>query len=116
MSCINQPGIVDVVSCRPLAVHARAKEVLAATDPDNQTFRVFGEKILRENFKMEVYNKFGSLVYQTDSFDEANLNGWDGTNQRTGKQEPSGLYYYVVVLTRINGDIEERTGPFYLQR
>jgi hypothetical protein len=88
----------------------------AATDPDNQTFRVFGEKILRENFKMEVYNKFGSLVYQTDSFDEANLNGWDGTNQRTGKQEPSGLYYYVVVLTRINGDIEERTGPFYLQR
>lgn len=88
----------------------------AATDPDNRTFRVFGERILQENFKMEIYNKFGSLVYSTESFDEANLVGWDGTNQRTGNEEPSGLYYYQVVLTRINGDIEPYTGPFYLQR
>jgi len=88
----------------------------AATDPDNQTFRVFGEKILQENFKMEIYNKFGSLVYATNSFDEANQVGWDGTNQRTGNQEPSGLYYYQVILTRISGEIEERSGPFYLQR
>ncbi|MEP5611879.1 MAG: gliding motility-associated C-terminal domain-containing protein [Cyclobacteriaceae bacterium] len=88
----------------------------AATDPDNQTFRVFGERILQENFKMEIYNRFGSLVYSTTTFDEANQVGWDGTNQRTGNEEPSGLYYYQVVLTRINGKIEERSGPFYLQR
>ncbi|MEP1095345.1 MAG: gliding motility-associated C-terminal domain-containing protein [Cyclobacteriaceae bacterium] len=88
----------------------------AATDPDNQTFRVFGERILQENFKMEIYNKFGSLVYATNSFDEANQVGWDGTNQRTGNEEPSGLYYYQVILTRISGEIEERSGPFYLQR
>ncbi len=87
-----------------------------ATDPDNRTFRVFGERILRENFSMQVFNKFGSLVYSTDSFDEANQLGWDGTNQRTGSEEPSGLYYYQVVLTRISGEIEEYTGPFYLQR
>lgn len=88
----------------------------SATDPDNRTFRVFGEKILRENFSMQIYNKFGSLVFSTDSFDQANQVGWDGVNQRTGNQEPSGLYYYQVVLTRISGEIEEYTGPFYLQR
>ena len=88
----------------------------AASDPDNRTFRIFGERILRENFSLQIYNRFGSLVYSTESFDEANLTGWDGINQRTGNEEPSGLYFYQVVLTRINGDIEERQGPFYLQR
>lgn len=88
----------------------------AATDPDNQTFRIFGERILPDNFSLEIYNKFGSLVYSTNSFDEANQIGWDGVNQRTGNEEPSGLYYYQVVLTRISGDLEEYTGPFYLQR
>lgn len=88
----------------------------AASDPDNQTFRIFGERILPDNFRLEIYNRLGSLVYSTLSFQEANEIGWDGTNQRTGNQEPSGLYYYQVVLTRINGQIEEREGPFYLQR
>ena len=95
----------------------------AATDVKNRTFMVFGEKILRDNFSMQIYNRFGALVYSTESLDEGLFDtrtgigkGWDGTNQRTGNQEPSGLYYYQVVLTRINGDIEERTGPFYLQR
>ncbi len=87
-----------------------------ATDPDNRTFRIFGERILRDNFSLEIFNRFGSLVYSTDSFDEANQVGWDGINQRTGREEPSGLYYYQVVLTRINGELDERTGPFYLQR
>ncbi len=87
-----------------------------ATDPDNRTFRIFGERILRENFSLQIFNRFGSLVYSTESFDEANQVGWDGINQRTGSEEPSGLFYYQVVLTRINGNIEEYTGPFYLQR
>ena len=88
----------------------------AATDPDNQTFRIFGEKILDENFRLQIYNRFGSLVYSTQSFLEANQIGWDGTNQNTGRDEPSGLYYYQVILKRENGLVEERKGPFYLQR
>lgn len=88
----------------------------AASDPDNRTFRIFGERILEENFSLQIYNRFGSLVYSTNSWQEANQIGWDGTNQRTGNDEPSGLYYYQVVLTRINGKLQEEKGPFYLQR
>lgn len=88
----------------------------AATDPDNQTFRVFGERILDDDFLMEVYNRFGALVYSTESFQEANELGWDGVNQNTGNEEQSGLFYYYVRLTRINGEVEVRQGPFYLQR
>lgn len=88
----------------------------AATDIDNQTFRIFGERILPDNFRLEIFNRYGSLVYSTLSFEEANLVGWNGTNQRNGNEEPSGVFYYQVTLTRINGEIENYKGPFYLQR
>lgn len=88
----------------------------AALDIDNQTFRIFGERILPDNFRLEIFNRYSSLVYSTLSFEEANQIGWNGTNQRTGNQEPSGIFYYQVTLTRINGQIENYNGPFYLQR
>ena len=88
----------------------------AATDPNNQTFRIFGERILPDNFRLEIFNRFGAVVYSTLSFEEANQIGWNGVNQRTGNEEPSGIYYYQVTLTRINGQIENYNGPFYLQR
>lgn len=88
----------------------------AAADVDNQTFRIFGERILPDNFRLDIFNGLGGLVFSTLSFEEANQIGWDGVNQRTGRAEPSGVFYYQVTLTRISGDVENYEGPFYLQR
>lgn len=85
-----------------------------ATDPQNQTFRVFGENIVDEDFSLEIYNRFGVVVYSTTSFAEANEVGWNGTNQSTGGAQPTGLYFYTVRL-KFNSDlIVNDQGAFYL--
>ena len=87
-----------------------------ASDVDNQTFRIFGEKILREDFELKIFNRFNVLVYKTEDYDEANTRGWDGTNQNSGKEEPRGLYYFSVQLRRENGELFKKEGPLYLIR
>ncbi|MFK7952658.1 MAG: gliding motility-associated C-terminal domain-containing protein, partial [Ekhidna sp.] len=87
-----------------------------ASDNDNQTFRVFGERIQETGFRLEIYNRLGILVYSTSSFEEANKTGWTGVNQRTGKEEPSGTYYYFVRLQKENEEIFEEKGALYLLR
>ena len=84
-----------------------------ATDPNNQAFRVFGERIVDEEFFLRVFNRLGVVVYETTSFEEANSNGWDGTNL-SGGEEPTGVYYYEVRLKFENERIVEKNGAFYL--
>lgn len=87
-----------------------------ASDQDNQTFRIFGERIRETDFKLEIYNRLGILVYSTNSFEEANKTGWTGVNQNTGKEEPSGTYYYFVRLMKENEEVIEEKGAIYLLR
>lgn len=87
-----------------------------ATDEDNRTFRVFGERILETNFRLEIYNRLGVLVYSSNSFLESNETGWTGVNQNTGLEEPSGTYYYFVRLMKENEEIFEEKGALYLLR
>lgn len=86
-----------------------------ASDPDNRAFKLFGSKITDENFKMQVYNKLGVLVYSANTFSEANENGWDGTNP-SGADEPTGVYYYSIRLTFERGNEVNKGGAFYLVR
>ncbi len=41
---------------------------------------------------LELYNRWGQLVYQVDNYNDGNL--WRGTNQR-GEDVPDGVYYFV---------------------
>ncbi len=86
-----------------------------ADDEENRTFKVFGQRITNENFSLEIYNRLGVRVYSTNSFAEANENGWDGTNN-SGRDEPTGIYYYSLRLTFERGETVERSGAFYLVR
>ena len=85
----------------------------SASDPANQTFRVFGANISPDGFNLVVYNRYGSVVYSTTSFEEANQEGWDGLNQRTGAEEPTGVYYYTLRLQFDTGLPAERKGSFF---
>lgn len=85
-----------------------------ASDPKNQTFKIFGERISEEGFDLQIYNRYGSVVYSTSSFTEANQNGWNGENQRTGAEEPAGVYYYTVRFQFETGLPVQQKGAFYL--
>ncbi len=87
-----------------------------ASDARNQRFRVFGQNISDDGFSLLVYNRYGSLVYSADSFTEANQSGWNGANQRTGADEPAGVYYYTIKFQFNTGLPAEKKGAFYLVR
>ena len=85
-----------------------------ASDPKNQAFKIFGEGISEEGFDLQVYNRYGVVVYSTSSFTEANQNGWNGENQSTGADEPAGVYYYTVKFQFNTGLPVQQKGAFYL--
>ncbi|SNS41112.1 gliding motility-associated C-terminal domain-containing protein [Ekhidna lutea] len=85
-----------------------------ASDPNNQTFKIFGEHISEDGFDLQIYNRYGVVVYSTNSFEEANQNGWDGENQQTGAEEPAGVYYYTVKFQFETGLPIQEKGAFYL--
>jgi gliding motility-associated-like protein len=51
-----------------------------------------------KNVKVDVYNRWGGLVYNNNQYN----NSWDGTHN--GKAIPDGTYYYIVTATLLNGE------------
>ena len=66
-----------------------------ASDDRNRTYKVFGELIANTPFQIKIYNRFSTLVYNADNFEEANRIGWDGNN-KSGKEEETGIFYVFV--------------------
>jgi gliding motility-associated-like protein len=62
-------------------------------DGKNDYFRVYGLLPL-EDFSLAIYNRAGSLVYETKDVTEATQTGWDGTV--SGNKQPNGVYYWNV--------------------
>jgi gliding motility-associated-like protein len=59
-------------------------------DLNNDLFFIQG--LLGENNKLEIYNRWGQLVYSTFNY----LNNWNG-NSSDNKSLPEGVYYYILV-------------------
>lgn len=55
---------------------------------------------------IEIYNRWGQLVFQTDNYDNAG-NAWYGTNS-LGQPLPEGVYYYILRYTDSQGDQEQK--------
>lgn len=85
-----------------------------ASDPKNQTFKIFGQHISEDGFNLQIYNRYGVVVYTTNSFAEANQNGWNGQNQKTGADEPAGVFYYTIKFQFETGLPVQQKGAFYL--
>ncbi|MCD6011212.1 MAG: Microbial collagenase precursor [Flavipsychrobacter sp.] len=62
-------------------------------------------------FKMEIYNRWGQLIYETTSTDGR---GWDG--QFNGTNQPQGVYVYRIEAKFKDGQIEQRQGNVTLLR
>jgi gliding motility-associated-like protein len=57
----------------------------------------FGLNNCFEKAQVDVYNRWGGLVYHADNYN----NDWDGTYQ--GKPLPDATYYYIISIQYTNG-------------
>ena len=61
-------------------------------DGNNDTFKIFHHAMKTETFSISIFDRYGSLVFQSNDPDMA----WDGTNIRTGRPLITGTYSYVL--------------------
>jgi gliding motility-associated-like protein len=61
-------------------------------DQQNDTFTVIGLQNIFVNFTIEIYNRYGNIIFKGRNGE----NDWDGTYK--GKTMPSGTYFYVLNL------------------
>jgi PKD repeat protein len=87
-----------------------------ANNPENAACKVYGVGVSSLEFSFTIYNKWGTVVYQTTDFSTANTVGWNGHNLNGGDQLPMGVYTYAVKGRFFDGDIFEKTGTVTLVR
>lgn len=73
----------------------------SASEENDRVARVYGHNIAEDNFVFRIYNQWGSLVYESTSFSDANTVGWNGTHFQTQVEMPSGVYTFI-----LNGQFE----------
>jgi gliding motility-associated-like protein len=84
-------------------------------DGINDTFEIPNLAIQYPNFKMEIFNRYGNLVYKGNR----NVPNWDGTTSVGGlnlgdKLLPTGVYFYVLDFS--DGIKKAIQGRVYLNR
>jgi gliding motility-associated-like protein len=84
-------------------------------DGINDTFEIPNLAILYPNFKLEIYNRYGSLIYTGNR----NKENWDGTTTESGlnlgdKLLPTGVYFYILDFK--DGTRKAIQGRLYLNR
>jgi gliding motility-associated-like protein len=62
-------------------------------DGKNDALRVYGLGTAN-NFRFEIYNREGNLVYATENASEFSIRGWDGISR--GVKQPAGMYFWKV--------------------
>jgi gliding motility-associated-like protein len=84
-------------------------------DGINDTFEIVNLPIVYPNFKLEIYNRYGNLLYVGNK----NTPNWDGTttekNLRMGGNVlPTGVYFYILYFN--DGIRKDVQGRVYLSR
>ena len=59
----------------------------------NDFFQV--KSLSLKSFNGRIFNRWGKLVYEWDDWKSQDA-GWNGRNQGTGGESPSGTYYYII--------------------
>ena len=70
--------------------------------------------------KVEIYNRWGILVYETDNYDN-NLNAFKGNSEgrttiKKSDELPAGTYFYLLEFSDDQGIKYKRDGYLYLSR
>lgn len=75
-------------------------------DSHNEEFLGKGFMFGASGFQMTIWNRWGELVYETNSPTDA----WNGRQKNTGEMSPAGVYVYLVTFTGPRGEPYEFRG------
>ncbi len=89
---------------------------LSAKNSNNATWKFFGKNISEENFLVEVYNRWGDLVYQTSDLGMMKETGWNGEHQDDDQTQILGVYTYIVKGQFENQQEFEKVGTVTIVR
>lgn len=67
-------------------------------DANNPDFEISGIESY-PNSRMIILNRWGKVVYESDDYGEP---FWDGTHYKSGAECSDGIYYYELILGRVN--------------
>jgi gliding motility-associated-like protein len=108
----NTAGLGQAVSNEITMIKEPNLSYPAAFTPNgdnlNDVFFVFGQFV--EKFEMNIFNRWGELLFTTDNLDT----GWDGKFK--GVTQPEGTYAFIANLTDQTGRTFKRSGSVVLLR
>ncbi len=71
-------------------------------DGDNDVFKIFSGKSVSRINTFKIFNRWGSLLFETGAFSPDESFGWDGTFQ--GKVMDVGVYIYFAEIEFVDGE------------
>lgn len=77
---------------------------------DNNMFKAFGNPSCVTEFKLQVFNRWGEMVFDTETIAE----GWDG--QYKSQDANTGIYVYRLFAVLIDGTVVDTSGNLTLVR
>ncbi|NLA25379.1 MAG: T9SS type B sorting domain-containing protein, partial [Bacteroidales bacterium] len=105
--CVDSTGVDITVSDETLIYAPTA--FTPNDDQINDSFRVVGEGIDKLNFKMEIYNRWGERIFETDDYET----GWHGMDQQN-RRMPQGVYTWIIYFKDPFGNLHTKTGQVTL--
>ena len=78
-----------------------------APDPEDQCVKVYGQRISPNNFYLAIQDVWGTLLYETRSWEEASTTGWRGP---IGSSEVAATYRYLLKGEFIGGKRFQQSG------
>jgi gliding motility-associated-like protein len=107
---INSKGCKDTAMRVVEITPEMAVYIPNAFTPDqngrNDRFLVFGVGIDENQFRMEIYDRWGELIHSTTNFKE----GWDGKAKGAENQAQDGVYIYRILITDLAGNKKTYVG------
>ncbi len=79
----------------------------------NDFFQV--KSLSLKSFNGKVFNRWGKLVYEWTDWKSEDA-GWNGRNQGTGAEVPTGTYYYIIEATGWDWDYATEDYKFYTDK
>lgn len=101
-----QDTTVQIIDVVPKVTYHMPNAFTPNEDTDNDYFHGVGITRGMTNFRMEIWDRWGKMIYETDSLEEA----WNGRVNNTGKQVQEGVYVCVVTYTGPRGEPIEYKG------
>jgi len=83
-------------------------DAFAPTSSNNQVFKPIPIFVNEEGYSMQIFNRWGQKVFETERLDE----GWDGTYQ--GQQQPTAVYVYLIKYLNEKGEEQIKKGTVAL--